>query len=497
MYRYLLLTLALLAPLAAAAPATDAWAWVDEAAQRRLGDRLEARAQSAVAPWQVNLPTATARWSRQPLFSSQAGSWPFEPFAHNGLFAAIAGYQPQHPQALVLSEGRISLAALHRALNDPAVLDRHKDGYLLSYPLLIEPGAALTLDDTHLYLNAASGTALINRGTLRVRGTTIESWSPGGGRSSARPWRPFIVSWAGSTLDIERSTLRRLGYNAHLARGLTAARSAAQGNAAPARVRLADSHVEALSALELSQAQVVLRNTRIEQMEQFGLDLNDSLFLVEANRIEHVRNESAIRLRGQSRGLLRDNLILAGHKAGIEIRQQQGSLALIGNRIGATAGSGLLLRDLGQADDGGLLVRGNLIGNSGAQGVDGERVGRLLLLDNRIDGNRGHAVSLTSAEGSAGRLVMIGNRIERTGRAPLHSERLAQLVLGPNVFRLAVQQNALEGELLPLQPQLLDATRRAGCTLALRPRPAAGQPLPAHPTCAEALPPAGGLHGGR
>lgn len=111
-------------------------------------------------------PAGRASVSLQPMFSSQAGSWPFEPFVNNGLFRAIAGYQAHHPQAVMVRGGSISLAQLHDALNDPKIIKRYKDGYLLSYPLVIASDGGLLLEGTSLYLYSYSGTALINQGWL-------------------------------------------------------------------------------------------------------------------------------------------------------------------------------------------------------------------------------------------------------------------------------------------------------------------------------------------
>lgn len=91
--------------------------------QRQLKvEQLRQQVRQAVAFQQAERPRPAGRASvsLQPMFSAQAGSWPFEPFVNNGLFRAIAGYQAHHPQVVQLRGGSITLAQLHDALTTRA-----------------------------------------------------------------------------------------------------------------------------------------------------------------------------------------------------------------------------------------------------------------------------------------------------------------------------------------------------------------------------------------
>ena len=239
------------APLwASAAEPDQAISLLPSAVQQSALDSLRDSLAGGPSVEQVSarLPSARAKTSLRTMFSAQVGSWPFEPFVHNGLFKVIAGYQASHPQALRISAGRIDLEQLFRAVGNPQILRRHKDGYLLSYPLLIDADAALVVDNASLYLNANSGSALINQGQLVLRHALVQGWSGAHTETAQAGFRPFIVSWAGSVTLVDHSTLSRLGYNAHLARGLGAARSAEQDERnAPASLWIHDSLFDELT----------------------------------------------------------------------------------------------------------------------------------------------------------------------------------------------------------------------------------------------------------
>lgn len=442
------------------------------------------------------VPSARARVSKRTMFSSQAGSWPFEPFVHNGLFRVIAGYQASHPQALQISGGQIDLVQLHRAVGDPEILRPHKDGYLLSYPLLIATDAALLVENTTLYLNANSGSALINQGQLVLRHAMVQGWrgtqTDGAPVERAQPgFRPFIVSWAGSFTLVDNSTLSRLGYNAYLARGLGVARSAAQGaRIPPARLWVRDSLFDELStAVDASDALLRVDNSRFERLQQYALDIADSQLRLQGNRIDQVRNNSGIRIRGRSSGRVEDNVISVTGKAGIEVLEQRGDLLLAGNLLGTSAGNAIQLRESGA--EGSLLLLRNHILNSGYSGIDALNVKRAHVAGNRIGGTPEYAISFRHPAAGGERLVLTGNDLGHTGKALIRVEGQDSLILGDNRFHLTPpHQKVLAGDLLPLQGPLLDALREPGCFIEVRPNrssknPPSNQPVERASGCAD------------
>ncbi|MDE1164762.1 MAG: right-handed parallel beta-helix repeat-containing protein [Pseudomonas sp.] len=442
--------------------------------------QLLQRTRQAVQMAEVALrkPAGRAQVSLQPMFSSQEGSWPFEPFVNNGLFRAIAGYQSHHPQAVVISGGSITLAQLAEALHDPKVLRRHKDGYLLSYPLMITANGGLILEGTSLYLYNFSGTALINQGLLSLNQSRLEGWTGDKTSATDRAYRPFVVSWAGSSTQILDSTLSRLGYNANLSRGLSTGLSTQQApSTPPASVLIRNSHFTELSSgVELQHAQALIEHSTFDQQQQYAIDLNNSQAQVRDNSIRGVENNSGIRVRGQTRALIQGNLILTTAKAGIEVSEQAGALLLTGNRIGDSKGNGIQLRNL-TGKGGVLVIEDNLISNSQGSAIDASEVQALAILDNRISASPEYAISLRNALPLPGELALTGNRLGAIGKAVVRVEGIDNVVLGHNQYQgKPLLQNLLIGDLMPVQSVLLDATVRQGCIVQVRRTPGAGQP---------------------
>ncbi|MFN3579180.1 MAG: right-handed parallel beta-helix repeat-containing protein [Pseudomonas sp.] len=413
-------------------------------------------------------PAGRARVSVQSMFSAEQGSWPFEPFVHNGLFRAIAGYQSQHPRAVFISGGTISLTQLYAQLNNERVLSRHENGYLLHYPLLIGPDAALLVENTQLYLYSYSGTALINRGQLILRQAGLHGYSDGQPHLTDRPYRPFVINWAGSQLQLVDSELSGLGYNEHLSRGMSTARSTQQGTGVPrARVFVSDSRFRDMSVgLELSQALARIETSVFDNMQQYALDLIDSNVELQGNRIDTVRNASGIRLRGRSQGLMTNNRVLNASKSAIEIAELDGNLMLRGNQLGGNSGYGLLLSDLSPSTR--LVVENNLIGNTRQTGIDGSGLHQGMLVNNRIMLTPEYAISIRNEQRLSGPLQLTGNYLEQIGKAMIRVEGVNNLVLGENHFQVnALQQNLLIGDLLPFQAELLELTLKADCLVAV------------------------------
>ncbi|NVZ69119.1 right-handed parallel beta-helix repeat-containing protein [Pseudomonas costantinii] len=444
--------------------------------QVELLNRTRQAVQMADVP--IRRPTGRAQVSLQPMFSSQQGSWPFEPFVNNGLFRAIAGYQSHHPQAVVISGGSITLAQLADALHDPRVLRRHKDGYLLSYPLMITANGGLILEGTSLYLYNFSGTALINQGLLSLNQSRLEGWTGEKTSDTDRAYRPFVVSWAGSSTQILDSTLSRLGYNANLSQGLSTAISTQQAaNTPAANVLIRNSHFTELSTgVNLQHARAQIEQSTFEQQQQYAIDLNNSQAQLRGNSIRGVENNSGIRVRGQTRALIKDNLILTTAKAGIEVSEQAGALLITGNRIGDSKGNGIQLRNL-SGNDGALMIVDNLISNSQGSAIDASEVQSLAILDNRITTSPEYAISLRNAAPLPGELALTGNRLGAIGKAVVRVEGIDNVVLGHNRYQgKPMLQNLLIGDLMPVQSLLLDATVRQNCVVQIRRSPDAAPP---------------------
>ena len=421
--------------------------------------------------WQPEIPAQRASVTLEPMFSAQAGSWPFEPFVANGLFRAIATYQNTHPRAIVIRGGSITPEELLQALGNPRIMRRHKDGYLVSYPIIIASGGALRLDNTALYLYTFSGTALINQGLLTMSHSSLESWNGEMPMSTDRPYRPFVVAWAGSKVHIQSSKLTRLGYNANLSRGFSAAHSKGQGsNVPPAQVWIQDSEFQALSALELHRAESHVIGNRFSEMQQYGIDVNQGRFDIRDNRIEKVDNNSGIRVQGVASGLLRGNRVFNAFKSGIEVVSWSGELLVRGNVIGDMRGVGIRLDRLLLEKRAQLLIEQNVLGNIKRSAIEVSEAASGYIVDNRIGNVGRYAINIHNPVALNGRMVVIGNHLNAVGQAMVNVLGIRQVVLGHNRYEgKPLLQNLLIGDLMPIQAELLDATVRRSCYVQVEP----------------------------
>lgn len=456
-------------------------ATIDNAAQQlHLTElRTDLEQLTHVPDFKLRAPASRAKVSLLAMYSAQQGSWPFEPFVHNGLFRAIAGYQSNHPRAVVIRGGSITVQQLHAQLANDSIISRHEDGYLLNYPLLIEPDAALVLEDTTLYMYSYSGTALINRGLLSINRAALKGFSDGRPHATDRPSRPFVMNWAGSSLRIQSSEVSGLGYDENLSRGMTATRSVHQNaSAAPVRVLINDSHFTDMTVgLALSGGVARIVDSHFEQMQQYALDLDSARFLIKGNRVDTVRDLSGIRIAGRSQGMIEDNRLLRAGKSAVEVAHLDGGLIIRSNQIGAIEGYGLLLRDAGAETR--MLIENNMIGNTRLTAIDGGGLSHVSIVGNRIQGVPEYAISIRNSQPAPGPLWITGNHLENIGKAMLRVQGIHQTVLGDNRYLAnPLLQNLLIGDLLPYQSTLLEMTLRQGAVVGLELEKVSLLPLP-------------------
>ena len=409
-----------------------------------------------------SMPSRSARVSLQSMFSAQHGSWPFEPFVHAGLFEVIAKYQSHHPRILSIDDGRITLQELHRQLNDDHVLRRHEDGYLLSYPVMINSGGALIVENTKLYLYRYSGSAIINRGLLQVDDAELASYEDKSAYTSKHPYRPFVINWAGSQLHISNSIISGLGYEQHLSRGVTAARSMGQNDKSivPARIQIHNSKfTEMVTGVEVSESHARITDSNFSHNYHYALDLDGSLFYLSGNEVNTVTGQSGIRIRGNSHGEIADNRVIKTAKSAIEVDNFDGQLLVNNNRLGMANGYGIRLSNTQFGSR--LWIEGNLIFNTLLSGIDGVNAAQITILNNRIVSTPEYAISIRNIDIKNSSLSINGNKLEKVGKAMIQMYGVGQLTLGENSYRARpLLQNLLIGDLLPYQTSLLEITLR-------------------------------------
>ena len=441
-------------------------------------------ADIAATPTKVTTSPKAAAIGLEPLFSGQAGSWHYEPFALQGIFQFIALHQNHHPHAIILNGGETTLAALHRHLNDAQIIQPFKNGYLLSYPLIIQPGASLKLGGDHLYLDAGSGSFIVNRGRLEVLQSRI-------GISGQKrqlegrnvQYRPFIISWAGSTTRIEASDIADLGFPGNLTNGLTLARHATQGSNTPdAILLLRQTHLQNMStALQLHSAQAELGSVNVVDTHHDAILSRDSSMHASAMVLDGAHHGSTLRLAGKGCIEIDTSRFKGSQRPVIEADEFQGYFRLTQSVVSDSAASGLRAVHSAPTTRGSsgarLVIRNNQFVANARDGIELHNAGPLLIEGNDIQGNGRYAVSLTTDASTANQAragqesgvdsvstpyqILSANRISVDGIAGLRLDGPYHLLLGPQTFHLQpTQSQAFTGNAAPIQGDLFKASMK-------------------------------------
>lgn len=131
------------------------------------------------------------------------------------------------PLAIVILDGVYDLDMLTTAINDPTLLQKKDDDtYALFVPLTISAGATLIIQDNkNLLLSASTGGLISNLGNTHIIESTIMGWNTQTNQpalyEAEDKFRPYIVTWCDSVLNIAGSKIANLGYNSSKAYGLT------------------------------------------------------------------------------------------------------------------------------------------------------------------------------------------------------------------------------------------------------------------------------------
>lgn len=468
-----LLVFLLATSLALAAPSIQP---IDKDAFAEKIANLESISEPIIELVDMQLPSQTGKASITTMFSAQHGSWPFESFAINNLFRVIATYQAYHPRMVIIRGGTINLSELNKVINNEKVIRPFKDGYLLSYPLLIDENAALQLDNTTLYLYSYSGTAIINKGLLAITKSTVESWSDNKATfiNNNVAFRPFIINWGGSRLQIIDSKISKLGYNAYLVQGITTAINNNQPTKLPVQVQIENSEFTALSSINLKNAQASINNSIIKDFQQYGIDLMDSQFKITNNKIQAIKNNSGIRVQGDSNGIIENNAILSTHKASIETQQMVGKLVVRKNILAKDSRHGLLLNNANAT----VIVKNNLFTKLTGTAIEANQFeGSAYILNNTIHNTPEYAVSFRNEiMQKQASLIFYKNKLTIVGKPILRTLGVGHITIGDNkIVGSQFYQNLLIGDLLPIQGTILEATLKNSCIVEVNINPTAIQ----------------------
>lgn len=441
---------------------------IDEATFTNHITQIQKTIEPTITLPPIKLPSTTGKVTIETMFSAQYGSWPFESFATNNLFRVIATYQSSHPKMITIKGGTITLKQLNNAIKNQQIIRPFQDGYLLSYPILIEDKAALLLENTTLYLNGLSGTAVINKGILSIQKSKVTSWfnNQPGYVINDTIFRPFIINWGGSCLQIIHSQLVKLGYNAYLVQGITTAINNNQPNKQPILVQIEHSDFKALSTINLKNALLSIDHSNIFSAQQYGIDLIDSQFHISNNKIKHIKNNSGIRLQGNILGTIENNAIFTSNKAAIELQHTTGNLVIRQNILAKGSRHGLLLSE----DNTNILIKNNLFTQLNGTAIESNQfTGAAYILNNSIQHIPEYAVSfrnLTPQKDTS--LVIYNNEITNIQKSIIRTIGIGKLLLGHNkMLGSQLYQNLISGDLLTTQGLILEATQKYNCIISI------------------------------
>ena len=416
------------------------------------------------------------------MFSRQAGSWPFEPFALQGVFEIIAQHQNHHPRSIVISKGQVSLKQLAREINDPAIIKAYKKGFLLSYPLIIETNASLVLNKDTLYLNSASGSFVTNLGALKITDSRIRiAGEKPRFRDKNYRFRPFLISWAGSTTQIDGSEIHSLGFPGNLTQGITLARHELQPKATPnAYLQMSDTTIDnASTAIYLQTSAANLSDLDIKGSHHDAVMVEDSVVIAQRMMLNGSQHGTTLHLTGSGCLALDAGQLRNSKRPSVIADEFHGELLLQGSVVSESQSSGFRsVSGTNKRSRASLTLRNNLIFGNDRDGIELHNVGNVILNGNEIRDNKRYAISLSSdsstphgvlafngsspksstKNGTQPQLRLLDNLISPDGLAGLLFEWSYHVVMGPQRFRLKpMNSSAFSGNLAPLQTELFRA----------------------------------------
>ncbi|ERP86930.1 hypothetical protein Q670_04990 [Alcanivorax sp. P2S70] len=393
---------------------------------------------------------ATANVGLSPIYANEASNWPLETFAANGLFRQIARYQRGHPQAVVIASGHYTLERLASQLDERA-LSRSGTQWTLHFPLVIAPGAQLTLDGARLYIDGENGGCLVNRGTLIISHSQIDS--------SGNQYSGFIHGWGGSRTQIDRSTLTGLGRPDYRAHGLSVARHRYQGTSGAPSLSIQQSEfVNLYRGLEAEPgSHVTLTEVTISQSREQGLVLSGAHAQLTQLRIDGS-NGHGIRAEGEGKLTLEELVLSTNKGAGLLIENFHGPLQ--GRNLASEGNREYGIQIKGGRDASAHLEELVLI-NNGSDGLRLDGSTLLTVSDAKINGNHRYGISLDGQQDKV-RTSLTALELHHNRLAALHTLGEGHVQIEGTSLRhhsnrgqyLAGNISARESRLLP---QLLQA----------------------------------------
>lgn len=312
------------------------------------------------------------------------------------------------------------------ALEAEGFVMRHAEGWRLSRPLVIWPGAALVLSRGEvLELDTAAGAFVLSFGDVRLTGATLRG--DAGQNARVPEFRPFVLVTGQGSFHAERATFADLGFDGPVAfRGVSVLTGGLMKPAnAPVVTRSRFQNVFSLS-FEGADGMVVTHN-RFSGAGAAAISVKDGRGVVLAgNRITGTDKGAGVRLSGSLEDVvIAGNVIAGGGRNGLQIDGKTLRLGLRANVILQNAGTGITL---GPATC--VAVQGNIIAGNGTAGLRLSRTGTARVAENAIldNGSAGLEVEAQAGLGP----VLLSDNVLHGNREGLRAAGLGEVRLAGN-----------------------------------------------------------------
>ncbi len=320
----------------------------------------------------------------------------------------------------------LSGTATLRELQRSGYLERRANGWRLSRPLVLWPGAALVLSPGELLeLDTAAGAFVLSFGDVRMSGATLRG--DGGQNARVKSFRPFLLVTGQGSFHAERSTFADLGFDGPVAfRGVSVMTGGLMKPAsAPVVTKSRFQNVFSLS-FEGADGMVLARN-RFSKAGAAAVSVKDGRKVTLAgNRISETHSGAGVRLSGVLEDVvIAGNVITGGGRNGLQIDGKTQHLGLRANVILDNVGTGITL---GPATC--VSVLGNIIAGNGTAGLRLTRTGAARVADNAVldNGSAGIEVDAQSGLGP----VLLSDNVLRGNREGLRAAGLGEVRLAGN-----------------------------------------------------------------
>lgn len=330
--------------------------------------------------------------------------------------------QASTTDVIYLLSGTATLPQLEAA----GYVQRRANGWHLSRPLVVWPGAAMVLSPGEvLDLDTAAGAFILSFGEVHFTRATLRG--DAGQNARVAQFRPFLLVTGQGSFRAERSTFADLGFDGPVAfRGVSVLNSGLlRPPASPVVTRNRFHNVFSLS-FEGADGLILVHN-RLEGAGAAAVSVKGGRgMLLAGNRILGPDSGAGMRLSGTLQDvMIAANVITGGARNGLQIDGKTLRLGLRANVVIDNAGSGI---SLGRTDC--LTVQGNIIAGNGTAGLRLTRTGATRVADNAVldNGSAGIEVEAQSGLGP----VLISDNMLRGNREGLRAAGLGEVRLTGN-----------------------------------------------------------------